>query len=240
MEGKAVAIVLAGGEGVRMDADCPKQFLELVGRPVIAHSLAAFAESECITDIVIVCHSDYIDRLNDIIKEHGIEKVYTVVAGGRTRQESSFIGVKNCPTETKYVLIHDAVRPLVGIDTIERTLEAAVLKGAVTSAIMAADTIVEVKGGCITGIPSRDTMMRVQTPQGFRYALILEAHEKALSNGIADATDDCGLILAMGASVAVITGRTRNIKLTDQTDLEFAEKLFRDRSDKMSPGKGRW
>ncbi|MBU1657194.1 MAG: 2-C-methyl-D-erythritol 4-phosphate cytidylyltransferase, partial [Candidatus Omnitrophica bacterium] len=175
MERKTVAIILAGGEGVRMDADCPKQFLPLAGRPVIAHSLAAFERSGCVTDIVAVCHSAYIDRLKGIIEEYGMKKVRTVVAGGRTRQESSLIGVKNCPTGTEYVVIHDAVRPLVGMNTIERTVEAAAKKGAAASAVKAADTIVEVADGCIIGIPSRDTMMRVQTPQGFRYDLILEA-----------------------------------------------------------------
>ena len=232
MDRKTVAIILAGGEGLRMGADTPKQFLPLSGRPVVAHSLAAFAESDRVTDIVLVCHADYIDRLNEIILQYGIEKVRLVVAGGKTRQESSFIGVKNCPAGTEYVLIHDAVRPLVEAGTIEKTLDAAILREAVTSAIMATDTIVEVNDGLITGIPSRDTMMRVQTPQGFKYTLILEAHERALKEGIADTTDDCGLVSAMGKPVAVVIGSKCNMKLTNQADMIFAEELFRNENRK--------
>ena len=232
MERKTVAIILAGGEGLRMGADTPKQFLPLSGRPVVVHSLAAFAESDRVTDIVLVCHADHIDRLNEIILQYGIEKVNLVVAGGKTRQESSFIGVKNCPAGTEYVLIHDAVRPFVEPGTIEKTLDAAMLRSAATSAIMATDTIVEVNDGVITGIPSRDTMMRVQTPQGFRYTLILEAHEKALTEGRTDATDDCGLVSAMGKPVAVVMGSKRNMKLTDQADMIFAEELLRDENRK--------
>ncbi|HNX91745.1 MAG TPA: 2-C-methyl-D-erythritol 4-phosphate cytidylyltransferase, partial [Candidatus Omnitrophota bacterium] len=107
---RTTAIILAGGIGVRMKTMTPKQFLRISGKPVLVHTLAHFVNNEAISDIVVVCPKEYLDDVKEIIGEYKIGKVRKIVCGGRTRQESSFNGLKACPRGTEYVLMHDAVR----------------------------------------------------------------------------------------------------------------------------------
>ncbi len=227
MEEKTVAIILAGGEGIRMSADMPKQFMPLAGKPVIIHTLKRFEKNPLISDIVIVSHKDYTDALSDMIQKEGIGKIRGIFKGGSTRQESSYIGVKNCPENTGLVLIHDAVRPFADDRMIENTLVAAKEVGASGAAIETGDTIIIKKGDYLEEIPARDNLKRMQTPQGFRYQTILEAHRWALENSILDATDDCGLVLAMGKPVKIVEGSIYNMKLTDKTDFLTAEAFIK-------------
>ena len=227
MKEKSVAIVLAGGEGVRMDADIPKQFIRLAGKPVIIHTLKRFEESPFISDIVVVCHKGHIDTLSRMIENNGICKISGIFSGGKKRQESSYIGVKNCPGDTEFVLIHDAVRPFITSQMIEDTLSAAKEVGAAGVAIDIDDTIIVQKNDFIKEIPVRDDLKRIQTPQGFRYQTIIQAHQWALDNGITGSTDDCGLVLAMGGDVKIVEGAACNIKLTDRTDLLIAEQFIK-------------
>ena len=227
MEEKSVAIILAGGTGERMKAAVPKQFLEVSGKPVIIHTLEQFEKSDPVSDIVIVCCEKAVDILEDLIKERGLKKIYKVAAGGRTRQESSFIGVKNCPPETGTVLIHDAVRPFVTEQMIADILQAVKETGAAAPAIDIEDTVIMTGGDLIKDIPARKTLKRIQTPQGFDHDLIFKAHENALKKGITDATDDCGLVIAMDKTVKVVKGSIRNIKITDRSDLVLAEQFIR-------------
>jgi 2-C-methyl-D-erythritol 4-phosphate cytidylyltransferase len=227
MKNSAVAVILAGGTGERMNETTPKQFLELDGKPVIIHTLGHFEKSILISSIVVVCHEDYMEGLDELIKQNNIKKACRIVRGGKTRQESAFIGIKNCPPGTEIVLIHDAVRPFVDESIIRDTLSAAEEAGAAGAAINVSDTIIIKKGDFIEKIPDRGILKRIQTPQGFRYKAILKAHQWALENGITDSTDDCGLVLAMGGPVKLVKGSTRNMKITDQADLFLAESLAR-------------
>ncbi|NQS88892.1 2-C-methyl-D-erythritol 4-phosphate cytidylyltransferase [Patescibacteria group bacterium] len=227
MKEKAVAIVLAGGSGTRMKTALPKQFINLASKPIIIHTLSNFENNTNISDIVVVCYKKYSDRLERLIKRNNIRKIYKVVPGGGTRQESSFIGLNNCPPQTKFVLIHDAVRPFVGRKTIERTLNAAIKTGAATTAIEVTDTIIKAQKGFIKNIPDRKSLKGVQTPQGFKYEIILKAHKMAMKKGIKKATDDCSLALSMGKRVKLVKGAKSNIKITDKTDLYLAEKLLK-------------
>ncbi len=228
MKEKAVAIVLAGGSGTRMKTAFPKQFLNLAGKPIIIHTLNNFENNIIISDIVVICYKDCVRRLNRLIKKNKIEKACKVVSGGKTRQESSFIGLNNCPPGTKFVLIHDAVRPFVDGNIIKRALDAAKRSGAAITAVEVTDTIVKTRrGGFVKDIPDRKSLKRVQTPQGFKYNLIYRAHEMALRKGIKNATDDGSLVLAMGRPVKVVEGSRFNIKLTGKSDLLLAERLVR-------------
>jgi len=229
---KAVAIILAGGTGERMNGTTPKQFLELGGRPVIVRTLEQFERNALISRIVVVCHKDHVKELDGLVKQNGIKKVCTIVRGGKTRQESSYIGVRSCPPDTELVLIHDAVRPFVDERIIKDTLSAAGKSGAAGPVIDAADTIIIKRGDFIEGIPDREDVKRMQTPQGFRYGTILKAHQWALKNGIKDSTDDCGLVLGTGAPVKAVNGSAGNIKITDRADMFLAERF-------VSPEKGR-
>ncbi|MFC1480539.1 2-C-methyl-D-erythritol 4-phosphate cytidylyltransferase, partial [Candidatus Omnitrophota bacterium] len=212
--------------GERMGLETPKQFLELAGKPIIVHTLGQFEKNDLISDIVVVCHENHIKDLDELLRENRIQKIHKIVPGGETRQESSFIGVKSCPPGTEFVLIHDAVRPFIDDRIIEETLAAAAEAGASGTAIDTDDTIIVKKDDFIEDIPPRKNLKRIQTPQGFRYETILEAHQGALKNNITDSTDDCGLVRAMGQPVKLVDGSVFNIKITDQTDLFLAEKFF--------------
>lgn len=220
---KTVAIIVAGGKGERMGGDVPKQYMLLAGKPIIVHTLEKFAQVEEVDHIVVVCDPHYKLTVEEFIESYGIKKPITFAAGGRTRQASSFNGLVNCPEGVETVLIHDSVRPFVTekiiIDVIAATKEA----GASAPAIPSADTIVLAEDDIISEIPERKNVRRIQTPQGFDYAQILQAHEKALASGITDATDDCGLIVDLGEPVKLVQGSDENFKITTKQDIDKAE-----------------
>ncbi|MBF0252774.1 MAG: 2-C-methyl-D-erythritol 4-phosphate cytidylyltransferase [Candidatus Omnitrophica bacterium] len=218
------AVIVAGGIGKRLGLKKPKQFLNVRKAPMIIHSIKAFERNNDITSIVVVCHKDFIDYCKKTIKKYKIKKALQVIAGGKTRQESGYNGLAHCPEGTKYVLIHDAARPFVSDDLIERLIKETKKYGAVIPACKVKDTIIEEAKGYIKSFPERDKLMNVQTPQGFKYELIAIAHELAEMKKIKNATDDATLIANMGKRVKVIEGDTENIKITDKADLETANR----------------
>jgi 2-C-methyl-D-erythritol 4-phosphate cytidylyltransferase len=142
MSEKVIAIIVAGGTGKRMNSALPKQFRDLAGKPVIVHYLEKFEREDNITAIGVACHKDYLSRMEGLISAYAIKKVRKLVPGGSTRQQSSYLGVKACPEGTEYVLIHDAVRPFVGDEIINGTLNAAVSSGASTISVEVKDTVI--------------------------------------------------------------------------------------------------
>jgi 2-C-methyl-D-erythritol 4-phosphate cytidylyltransferase len=225
--GRNVAIVLAGGVGERMNAPVPKQFLDLGGRPIIIRTLEKFDASPMISEVVVVCHEGHVGTLSTLVEKFGIKKTRVILPGGETRQESSQIGIRNCPDGTEYVIIHDAVRPFLDEIMIEDTLKAAEAAGAATTVIGTTDTMVVSRDGFMVEISAREHLKRVQTPQGFRYSTIVEAHEWADANGVTNASDDCGLVLGMGMTVRTVDGSPFNIKITDVEDLSIAEMFLK-------------
>jgi len=224
---KITAVILAGGTGERMGEDVPKQFLPLEGKPLIAHSVAAFEEHPLVSDIVIVCCESHMDMMKNIVDKSVSKKISKIIPGGDTRQESSFMGVNSSPEGTAYVLIHEAARPLLTTDVIDSVISSAKEIGAAGPVIDAEDTIIIQKDALIENIPERKNVKRVQTPQAFRHDLILKAHEWALENGVKDSTDDCGLVLAMGEEVGIARGEVSNIKITSKKDLAIAEEILK-------------
>ena len=221
------AIILASGSGLRFNDHLPKQFMKLAGLPVLIHTLKTFQDSATIDGIVIVSHEDYVDHVWELVNQYGIGKVEKVVTGGRTRQESSRIGIECCGGQTGYVLIHDSVRPFLSLKVIDEVVAAVQVYQAVDTVIPSADTLVEVDtDGFICNIPDRSHFRRGQTPQAFSYPLILEAHRRALKDGIDNCTDDCALVLRLGQKVFTIEGHEQNIKITYPLDLHLADKLF--------------
>ena len=219
-----------GGEGRRFGNELPKQFHRLAGKPVFVHTLEVFLQTEWIDEIVLVCHSDWIHLVQDTI-----EKKVRVVAGGSTRQESSLKGLKGFQIPPHVVLIHDAVRPFVTQKILQDNANEALRWGAVDTCIPSADTLVHApEGQTIHEIPLRDHFLRGQTPQSFQYDLILRAHEEAAKQKIANASDDCRLVLHLGKTVKVVAGDEHNIKITTELDLFLAEQLFRLRKKTVS------
>ena len=219
---KATAIILAGGCGRRFGGARPKQLARLAGRPLLGYTLEAFEESPNVEGIVLVAPEGYLDAHRRIAKKFAPRKTRAIVAGGQTRQASSLAGVE-AASWAELVLIHDAARPFVTNPIIRASIEAAQRSGASVAAVQSVDTILTASRGFVRDILKRDGLMNMQTPQGFRRPIILEAHRRALADGLSDATDDVGLVLRLAGKVEVVAGSYENIKITTAADLVSAK-----------------
>lgn len=223
MTPSVTAVIVAAGSSTRMGT--PKQFIPLGGRPLIAHTLAAFEQCTAIGEIVVVAQEDHHARLREIAETYGITKLSAIVYGGSTRQQSVRRGVDVCHAD--YVAIHDGARPLVTPAIIERVIQGAVQYGAATAAVHTKDTVkIADENGMVIETPDRTALWNVQTPQIFEKALYERAFEYAAAQGL-DLTDDCQLIEAIGEPVKLVEGSNTNIKITTPEDVPFAEELLR-------------
>lgn len=220
---KTIAIILSSGTGSRSGLSIPKQFLEIQGKTVLEYSVEAFEKNDKVDEIIVVSNPDYLEDTKKLLEK--FRKIKRILAGGKTRQESSSIGVLAVEDDKAKVLIHDAVRPFVTQKIIDDCIEALNDHKAVEVAIESADTIVEIDGNnCVKSIPQRKTLRRVQTPQCFDLDLIKKAHELASKRDDLSFTDDCGLVYEFGlAPVKLIEGSDLNIKITYPMDVKLAE-----------------
>ncbi len=217
----AGAVIVAGGRGVRMGADVPKQFLLLGGRPILARTLEPFLACAGVGEIVIAAPREHIAETERIAASLAPVKPVRVVEGGRERQESVRLGIAALAGGADIVLVHDAVRPFITVGLIESCIAKAACSGAVTVARPLKETIKTVEDGIVTGTPDRSRYWIVQTPQAFRAGLIIEAHERARADGFLG-TDDCVLVERLGHTVTVIEGGDTNIKITTPADFAAA------------------
>ncbi|MGB7978496.1 MAG: IspD/TarI family cytidylyltransferase [Chlamydiales bacterium] len=217
-EGKTIgAVLLMGGQGLRFGSEVPKQFHLLGETMIYCYPLDTLIRSALFDEIVLVCPPNRMD----IPEDH-------VAKGGATRQESSYLGILAFKQRPDIVLIHDAVRPFVTLRILKDNVEGAVRWGAVDTCIPSADTLVYAPyRERIESIPIREHYLRGQTPQTFRMDWILEAHERALADGIKNASDDCSLVLRLGKQVHIVAGDETNIKITSEFDLAIAKNLLK-------------
>lgn len=214
------ALITAGGTGTRMGTDVPKQYLDLCGVPVLVRTLRAFQEHPLVDRLVLtVPAGDEQFCRTRIVEPYGIDKILAIVAGGRTRQESVFNGLRELE-ETDIVAIHDGVRPLVSHDTITRTIEAARISGAALACAAVKETVKKQVGPYLKTIPRTDLWM-AHTPQAFRTPLIIEAHRTAREQHF-EATDDSMLVERLGHPVAVVADSEDNLKITTPHDFARA------------------
>jgi 2-C-methyl-D-erythritol 4-phosphate cytidylyltransferase len=231
----AVGVVLAGGTGTRMGGEVPKQLLELAGRPILVHAVAAFQAAAEIDEIVVMMAPAHLEAVRALLAGQGFGKVTRVLAGGATRTESTRLALAELGDADRDVLLHDAARPLVTAGLIGDCVRALATAEAVTAAVASTDTVATVvtRGGSvvITGINDRSAIRRVQTPQGFRLATIRRAYTLADADPGFVATDDTSVVLCYLPDVAVhvVEGEETNIKVTTQADLALAETLLRAR-----------
>lgn len=222
------ALILAGGTGSRMGSSTPKQFLKISGIPIIAWSMMTFQRMREIEGIITACPRDNVTEIKKIAEEYNITKLTDIVAGGSTRQMSSYNALRaRTFSDDDIVLIHDAARPFVSTTIITRCAETAEKTGAACTYVPVKDTIAEVEHNIVRRTLNREMLRSAQTPQAFRYPLIIEAHEHAIRTGIQSATDDVTLVLMRGKPVYAVEGDYRNIKITTQEDLPFAEHIAR-------------
>lgn len=219
-------VIAAGGSGTRFGTEVPKQFTEVNGLPVIAHTISKFENCPLISEIVIVTHPDYVVYCRDMVSELGFGKVTSIISGGATRRQSVFLGLKQVDDSVTHILIHDAARPAVDGDTIVRCCESAVAYGACAAGIRVVDTLKNSEDGeFITSTADRSKMWQIQTPQAFEKKLILQYHKNAAFEGF-EATDDCMLAEKYGKRVKLVEGNSDNIKITTYKDLAIMEGLL--------------
>lgn len=224
----ASVIVVAAGQGLRLGADQPKQYLPLAGCPVLGWTLKAFAAAAGIGRMVAVVppgDSDFCR--SEILEPLGLTERVALVAGGGERQESVFNGLAALAPVPAVVLIHDGVRPLVTGGIIAAVLRGAREWGACIAALPVPDTIKRVAPeGRIGETLPRDGLWQAQTPQGFRFALIWQAHQEARRQGFRG-TDDAQLVERLGHAVRVVPGSPGNVKITHPADLALAAALLK-------------
>lgn len=233
-----IAVILAGGTGSRMGAEMPKQFLPLAGRAVIEHSIETFCNHPAIDEVAVVVHPEWRGRM-EAIAANGWAKLKKIVDGGAERYMSSLNAIMayiDEPDDTN-LLLHDAARPWVSAEIVDRVVAALKHNEAVGVAVPSTDTVWEVhpdmsaemimEGGkfemprLVARIPERMLMWRAQTPQAFRLPLIRDAYQRALQDPQFRATDDCGVVRKYipGTKICVVEGSEENKKITFAEDM---------------------
>jgi 2-C-methyl-D-erythritol 4-phosphate cytidylyltransferase len=216
-----LAIIPAAGMGVRMGGDTPKQFLSLDGVPIFIHTLRKFVASHVIDQIYLALRPEDMERARrDIDREH-FSKPVRLVAGGATRQETVARALAEALATTEIVLVHDAVRPFIELEMIQRVVEAARKDGAAILGIPSVDTVKQVERQMVLGTIPRERIVLAQTPQAFRYDAIREAIVRAAADGF-NSSDESSLVERLGHPVTVLMGSGRNIKITKPDDLPLA------------------
>ncbi len=227
---KAAAIIVAAGEGRRLGGTEPKVYVPLSDRPMLLRTLDKFFSTRHIHQVIIVAAASEMSRCEAMLRADATQKrcPWMIQSGGATRQESVKRGLDKVEADVDIVAIHDGARPFVSAGLIDRCVEAACDRGAVAVGLPARDTIKFVSGDrWVQSTPERSALWEIQTPQVFRKELIVEAHGRAVMQGL-QATDDAMLVERMGTAVYVIEGERTNLKITLPEDLLFAEALIRE------------
>lgn len=217
------AVIAAGGQGKRMNSNVSKQFLTIKGHPILYYTLNKFEKMKILNEIILVVPPADIKYTEEqIIRKYSFKKT-RIVEGGKERQDSVYNGLKALPKDVDIVVIHDGVRPFIPVKIIENSIEAATECDAVGVAVPVKDTIKVVDDKSIVKTtPDRKTLWAIQTPQTFKYDVIMKAYEKAAEDGFYG-TDDTVLVERMGLPVKIIEGSYENIKITTPEDIIFAE-----------------
>ena len=221
--GHTLGVVVVAAGGSRRMAGVDKIFSPLLGAPLIAHTIEALEASPMVDSLVLVVAPDKLEAGLTLARERGWHKVNSVCRGGSRRQDSVKLGLDQLPP-CSWVAVHDGARPCIGTELLERGLEAARETGAAVAAVPAKDTIKSVSSlHLVESTPPRDSLWMVQTPQVFRYELLLEAHRTCQET----VTDDASMVERLGHRVKVFMGSYDNLKVTTAQDLAVAEVLLR-------------
>ncbi len=228
-----IALIFAGGMGSRMrGAKTPKQFLELGGKTIIAHTINHFEQHPLVDSIVVVCIESGIPLLKQIIKSEHFEKVDAIVSGGSSGQESIFKGLEEIDkqglaNERSIVLVHDGVRPLIDEKTITDCIESVRAKGCTATTAPAVETIIEECDGHVQRVVDRSCCKMARAPQGFLFEAFYAEHKRAIEEGKLDFIDSISLMSHYGYDIHTVEGPADNIKITTRRDF-FAFKGYMD------------
>jgi 2-C-methyl-D-erythritol 4-phosphate cytidylyltransferase len=210
-----------------MGGAIPKQFIQLAGKPLLAHTLSALANLPFISIIFLIVAEGHIPDAGEVVYGWSRQRASSVpevsiATGGAERRDSVYNGLKKLPAECDWVMIHDAVRPFASPGLITSVWEGARTFGACIAAIPSTDTVKHARDGVVRKTLSRDEIWLVQTPQVFRKQIVVAAYEKAVAAGWTG-TDDASFVERMGVPVSIVHGERTNIKVTTPEDLQWAE-----------------
>jgi 2-C-methyl-D-erythritol 4-phosphate cytidylyltransferase len=220
------AIILAAGQGRRMGESINKQYLKIKQHPILYYTLKAFSQNNCIDEIILVVAEGEVDYCRkEIIEKYNFFKIKDIAIGGKERQDSVLNGLK-AASNCEVVLIHDGARPFINQSIISNAIIYANLYGATACGVEPKDTIkVKDSLGFSVETPERDTLFCVQTPQAFKYDLILDCHKRIHEEGI-KVTDDTMVVERYGNRVYLYEGSYDNIKVTTPEDLEIGTQIL--------------
>jgi len=220
-----VAVVIpAGGVGSRFGARTPKQFLRLGTMPILAATVQHFTRHPAVRAVVVAAPEPWVTRAGRILGRVVTHTPLTVVAGGRTRQDSVWLALQAAPEDVEIIVVHDAVRPMITRRLVDTVVRAAAAEGAAICALPLTETVKRVRAERVEATLDRSELWAVQTPQAFRADLLREAHEKARRDGVVG-TDDAMLVERLGHPVRVVRGLAENVKITTPEDLRRARFL---------------
>ncbi len=217
---RVVAIVVAGGRGSRMGYEKNKILLEIDGKSILEMTLSRFENANMIDEIILVINENDTESIKELNILKNYTKVNKIVLGGRTRQESVYNGIKQTTNDDKWILIHDAARPMIQSDTIDDFVKILFVKKQLIVAIPEVDTIKQVNSGIIQKSLDRSRIWKAQTPQGFLRKSLLKAYDDAINKGY-NGTDDSSLMEWAGYDVHIYEGDKKNIKITLKEDMEL-------------------
>jgi 2-C-methyl-D-erythritol 4-phosphate cytidylyltransferase len=220
---KRAVIIVAGGTGTRMNLNVAKQFLPLADKPILLHTFDAFRLFDPSMQFVLVLYKSLHGEWQKIQREYGFELQHTAVEGGAERFHSVRNGLAAIENDVEVVAVHDAVRPLVSRDTIERAFNEAEKSGAAIPAIPVIDTIRRLENGDSYTLPRKE-LVAIQTPQCFQVEVLREAYQREYKDLF---TDDASVVEDMGHQVKIVEGNRRNIKITTREDLLVANSFLK-------------
>ena len=222
------AIIVAAGKGTRMGPNVDKLFLEVAGRPVVAHTWQRFATAKCIDEIILVVRDGMQSTFEDLAKTFQLQKPYKLVSGGAERQDSVWNGLQAVSDDSEFVAIHDGARPCASPALIESTVEMARECGAAVAAQPVTDTVKESAGGkVIDRTLDRSRLWAVQTPQAFHVDIIRHALEEVRKRGL-HVTDDTAACELINQPVQLVSSALPNPKVTRPEDLAFVGLLLKE------------
>ncbi len=229
-------IILAAGQGKRMNTDKNKQFMEVEGKPILAYTIEAFLKTNIIDEIIIVINSSEIELITEKVLKKYFKKKYSefkIIIGGEQRYNSVYNGLKSLDEKSEYVLIHDGARPLVSTYEINKSIEGLVVNGACVLGVKAKNTYKQVDNqlNVINTIP-RESLYSILTPQSFHKSIIVAAYNLGINDAIG-ITDDGMMVEKFGEiPVKIIEGSYENIKITTPEDLILMKKIIETRKKK--------
>jgi len=223
---KTQAIIPTAGAGTRLHSNVPKPMVEILGKPVCAHTLEAFEQCPGIDSVIVVGHREQLDQLRGIVELYRFRKVVKIIAGGEKRCESVAHGLAALDHDTGIVVVHDGARPLVSRKVIEATVKLCGEWEAVVAAVPVKQTIKKVNGQdlCVQQTLNRNELWEVQTPQAFKRDILAKAHAENTQD---NPTDDAVMVERLGVRVKIVEGEYKNIKITTREDLIVAEHFLK-------------